>query len=228
MATKCYAPVRGSVIRVTRLDSCGDPNPGMSAVVVSKRVSSVNIDEVSDEGSNIRQRNFADELLFVDEGFSSFIGLTTDTTMCGVDPAVVSAFTNQPVVANPAGDIIGFDVVSGINLDNFAFSLEVWSKLAGATCDPSGFREWGYTVFPFVKGGRLGGFSFENAALEFMIMGAMTRDGNSWGVGPFDVTRTAAGVPSPLQTPLTANTHMRQIIVNLDPPVASCGAFPLA
>lgn len=231
-ATKCYAPVRGSVIRVTRLDACGEPDPGASAVVVSKRVSSVNIDEVSDEGTNIRERNFGDELLFTDDAYSSFIGLTTDTTLCGVDPALVNVFTNQPVALNGAGDIVGFDIVSGINLDEFAFSLEIWSKLAGAQCDPSGNREWGYTVFPFVKGGRLGGFSFENAAVEFQIMGAQTRDGNSWGVGPYDVTRAAGtagtpGVPSPLFTPLLPNAHMRQIVVNLDPPVASCGAFAL-
>lgn len=226
-ATKCYAPVRGSVIRLTRLDACGEPDPGLSAVVVSKRVSSITIDEVSDEGTNIRQRNFGDELLFTDDAYSSFVGLTTDTTLCGVDPDMINIFTDQPVVKDAAGDTIGFDIISGINLDDFGFSLEVWSKLAGSACDPSGFRQWGYSLFPFVKGGRLGGFSFENAALEFQIMGAQTRDGNGWGVGPFDVTRTAAGEAAPLFTAVPENLHMRQMIVNLDPPVASCGAFAL-
>ena len=226
--TKCYAPVRGSVIRVTRLDACGEPDPGASAVVVSKRVSSVSIDEVSDEGTNIRERNFGDELLYTDEAFSSLIGFMTNTTLCGVDPDLISIFTDQPVVKDQAGNTVGFDVNTGINLDEFAFSLEIWSKLAGAKCDPSGYREWGYTVFPFVKGGRLGSFSFENAAVQFQIMGAMTREGNGWGVGPYDVTRSSTGVSGPLFTPLLANTHMRQIVVNLDPPVAACGSFPLA
>lgn len=229
MATKCYAQVRGSVIRATRLDSCGIPDPGQSAVVVSKRVSSVTVDEVTDDGTNIRERNFADELIIVDDAYTSVLGYTLDAAFAGVDPGLISLLTKQPTVADSKGDIVGFDAQTHIDLDSFAFSLEVWSKIAGSACDPSGRRLWGYTVFPFVKGGRLGGFSFENAAVQFSMSGAQTRDGNAWGTGPYQVTRDATtGAPSPLTTPLATNTHFRNMLVNLDPPVASCGAFPLA
>lgn len=228
MTTKCYSPVRGSVIRVTKLDSCGVPDPGASAVVVSKRVSSVTIDEVTDDGTNVRERNFGDELLIVDDAFTTVLGYTVDTAYCGVDPGLISLMTATTMVADAAGDIVGFDAKSNVNLDDFAYSLEVWSKIANAACDPSGHRLWGYTVFPFLKGGRLGGFSFENSAVQFSSSGSQTRDGNSWGTGPFDVTRNGAGVPSPLPSALSSDTHFRSILVNLDPPVASCGAFPLA
>lgn len=228
MATKCYAQVRGSVIRVTKLDACGVPDPGASAVVVSKKVSTVTIDEVTDDGTNIRERNFADELCVVDDAFTSILGYTADTALCGVDPDLVSLFTGQPTVANAGGDIVGFDATTDVNLDSFGFALEVWSKIAGAACDPSGNRLWGYTVFPFLKGGRLGGFSFENGAVQFTISGAQTRDGNGWGVGPYDVDRDDSDAPSPLNTPLSVNTHFRNILVSLDPPEASCGAFALA
>src|SRR5690349_9388898 len=167
MTTKCYNQVRGSVIRVTKLDSCGNPDPGASAVVVSKKISTVAIEEVTESGTNIRERNFADELEVVDDAFEQFLGYNTNTTLCGVDPDLISLFTGQPVVLNAAGDVVGFDVNTGIDLDGFGFALEVWSKIAGATCDPSGFRNWGYSLFPFLKGGRLGGFSFENGLVQF-------------------------------------------------------------
>lgn len=228
MATKCFAPVRGSVIRVTRLDACGNPDPGASAVVVSKRVSSVTIDEVTEDGTNIRERNFGDELCIVDDAFTEILGYTAEIALCGVDPDLISLFTGQPVVTNAAGDVVGFDATTDVNLDSFGFSVEVWSRIAGAACDPSGNRQWGYTVFPFLKGGRVGGFSFENAAVQFTISGAQTRDGNGWGVGPFDVDRDDLGAPSPLNTPLGVNTHYRSMLVTLDPPEASCGAFALA
>lgn len=230
MATKCYAPVRGSVIRATRLDACGEPIAGASAVVVSKRISSVTIDEVTEDGTNIRERNFGDELMIVDDAYTEQIGFTADIALCGVDPDMISLFTNQPVVRNAAGDVVGFDANTGINLDDFGFSLEIWSKLAGSACTAAGYREWGYTVFPFLKGGRLGGFSFENAAVQFTISGAQTRDGNAWGVGPFDVDRGVGPAlsPAPLHTPLGENTAFRSIVVALDPPPASCGAFSLA
>lgn len=228
MATKCYAQVRGSVIRVTRLDACGNPDPGASAVVVSKRVSTVTIDEVTEDGTNIRERNFGDELCIVDDAFTQILGYTADIALCGVDPDLVSLMTGQPVVKNAAGDIVGFDASTGIDLDGFGFALEVWSRIAGSACDVSGNRPWGYTVFPFLKGGRVGGFSFENGAVQFTISGAQTRDGNGWGVGPFDVDRDMVGAPAPLHDALGANTHYRNTLVTLDPPAAACGAFPLA
>lgn len=228
MATKCYAQVRGSVIRVTRLDSCGNPDPGASAVVVSKRISTVTIDEVTEDGTNIRERNFADEICVVDDAYTQILGYTADIALCGVDPDLVSLLTGQPVVTNAAGDIVGFDATTDVNLDSFGFALEVWSRIAGTACDASGNRPWGYTVFPFLKGGRVGGFSFENGAVQFTISGAQTRDGNGWGVGPFEVDRDMGGNPSPLTDPLGENTHYRNILVTLDPPAASCGAFALA
>jgi len=226
--TKCYAQVRGSVIRVTRLDACGNPDPGLSAVVVSKRISTVTIDEVTDEGTNIRERNFGDELCIVDDSNTSIVGYTADVALCGVDPDLISLMTGQPVVRNAADDIVGFDANTDIDLDSFGFAIEVWSRIANSACDPSGFRPWGYTVFPFLKGGRLGGFSFENGAVQFTISGAQTKDGNGWGVGPFDVDRDELSAPSPLVTPLGERTHFRNILVTLDPPAAACGAFALA
>lgn len=230
MPTQCYAQARGRVIRVTKLDGCGVPNPGASAVVVSKRVSTVTIDEVTDSGTNIRDRNFGDELLVVDDSYDQVLGYTGTIALCGVDPDLISLFTGQPVVKNASGDTVGFDATTGIDLDSFGFAIEVWSKITGAACDASGRRKWGYTVFPFFKGGRLGSFSFENAAVTFNITGAQTRDGAQWGTGPFRVDRGASPTftPSPLFTPLTSNTHYRNQLVTLDPPVASCGAFPIA
>lgn len=228
MSTECYAQVRGRVIRVTRLDGCGVPDPGASAVVVSKRISTVTVDEVTDDGTNIRERNFADELCIVDDAFTTVIGYTADINLCGVDPDLVSLLTGQPVVLNAAGNIVGFDATTEVDLDSFGFSLEVWSRIAGSACDPSGNRKWGYTVLPYLKGGRIGGFSFENGPVSFTIAGAQTRDGNGWGSGPFDVDRDESALPIPLFTPLGVNTHYRNILVTLDPPEASCGAFALA
>ena len=228
MVTECYAPVRGSVIRVTRLDSCGVPDPGESAVVVSKRISSVTIDEVTEEGTNVRERNFGGEMCIVDDADTDVIGYTADIALCGVDPGLIGLLTRQPVVLNAAGDIVGFDATTTVDMDDTAFALEIWSRLAGSACAPSGFRKWGYTVFPYLKGGRIGGFSFENGPVQFTISGARTIDANGWGVGPFDVDRDEADAPSPLFTPLPEFAHFRNIVVTLDPPAAACGAFALA
>lgn len=226
--TKCYAQVRGSVIRATLLDACGNPDPGASAVVVSKRISTFTLNEVTDSGTNIRERNFADELCVVDDAFEQTIGYSAEAALCGVDPGLVTLLTGQPVVKNAAGDIVGWDATTSVDLDSFGVAFEVWSRIAGGACDASGHRPWGYTVFPFLKGGRLGGFSFQNGAVQFTITGAQSRDGNGWGVGPYDVDRDSLGAPAPLHTALPVNAHYRNILVTLDPPEASCGTFALA
>lgn len=228
MATQPFSQVRGRVIRVTKLDACGVPIPGETAVAVSKRISSVTIDEVTEEGTEIRERNFADEICIDDPAFTDVLGYSAEIALCGVDTNLISFMTGQPLVENASGDVVGFDATSGIDLDSFGFALEVWTRLSGSACDSSGNRKWGYTVFPFFKGGRLGGFSFENAAVQFTISGAQTRVGNGWGVGPFDVDRDEASQPAPLHTALGANTHYRNIVVSLDPPEASAEPFPLA
>lgn len=232
MPTKCYAQVRGSTIRVTRLDACGKPLPGTAAVAVSKRISSVTIDEVSEDGTNIRETNFGGDLCIVDDAFAQVVGYTADVALCGVDPDLISLFTGQPVVKNAQADTVGFDATSSVDLDSFGFSLEIWSKIAGVACSTSAgsYRPWGYTVFPYLKGGRLGGFSFENGAVQFSIQGAQTREGNQWGAGPFNVDRGVSPgfVAAPLFTALGVNTHFRNTLVTLDPPTATCGAATLA
>jgi hypothetical protein len=166
MSTKCYAQVRGSVIRVTRLDACGNPVPSESAVVVSKRISTITVDEVSDEGTNIRERNFGDELCIVDDAYAETIGYTVDAALCGVDPDLITFMTGLPVVENAAGDVVGFDADTGIDLDGFGFAIEIWSRIAGSACEPGGARPWGYTVFPSGPPGSPG-YCVSRRALRF-------------------------------------------------------------
>lgn len=228
MATKCFSQVRGRVVRVTRLDACGEPVPGQFAVAVSNRISSVALEEVTEEGNNVRERNFADELFIKDDGYASTLGYGATINLLGVDPDLIAIFTDQRVVKNALGHVVGFAGNTSINLDDFAFALEIWTKLGDSVCDPSGNRQWGYTPFPYLKGGRLGGFTFENGAVSFTINGAQTRDGNRWGVGPYDVDLDAGGNPAPLFEPLDPNDAFQNLMVSLDPPAASCGAFALA
>lgn len=232
-ATKCFAQVRGSVIRATKVDACGVPlrGVGTSAVVVSKRLSSIAWDPVTEDGTNIRERNFGGELSIVDDAKPSLIGYSANIALSGVDPDLVALFTGNPVVKNAAGDTVGFDSVDNVDLDSFGFAIEIWSRIAGSACQGvNGYRNWGYTVFPFLKGGMLGGVTFEDAAVSFSITNAQTQSGNQWGAGPFDVDRGAgpAFSPSPLFTALPANAHYRNILVTLEPPVAACGAATLA
>lgn len=107
MTTQCYAQVRGSVIRVTRLDACGTPVIGSSTTVVSERVSTITIDEVTEDGENIRDRNFGGKLCIVDDVPTQILGYTGEIALCGVDPDLINIFTGQSTVVDGDGGLTG-------------------------------------------------------------------------------------------------------------------------
>lgn len=143
--------------------------------------------------------------------------------------------------------VIGFD--SGTRLPVASFAMEVWSKLDQAAAQPTplGFdelpfdetpfdlgvsggglvsnpcsaRRWGYTLFPYLKGGYLSGFTFENGLLSFSLKGAQTRRMSRWGVGPYDLE----GPNQRLLSPVSRNTHFRTFITTAQPPAEQCGTL---
>jgi hypothetical protein len=136
-------------------------------------------------------------------------------------------------------EIRGFDSVT--RLSPVSFGLEVWSRLAGQVCGPSisvgfdeggfdmggfggvgdvgGNRDYGYTLFPHLRGGRLGGFTFSNGLVSFNIRGAQTRKAPRWNVGPYDLE----GPYMRLVTPVSRNTMFRQTLTVAPPPTDHCG-----
>lgn len=229
---ECYSMVRGSAIRVTELGSRGQTlNPVRYGV--SKSVVKVAINEVALEGANEMLSTPEDErrLRFVKS--TQTIRYTADIEFLRVDPGILSLVTGVPMVhgaslgfgETPFGewpfggavtsDVIGFDSVP--RLAPTAFSLEVWSKLTGSHC--VGEPRWGYTLFPFLKGGRLTGFKFHNGLVSFNLIGAQTRRMPRWGVGPHDIE----GPFERLITPVSRNTSWRSFVTQGAPPVEFCG-----
>lgn len=180
-----------------------DPRVGFAT---SKSVVEVRVNEVVETGNNEMLRNDEDErrLLFVRNGQT--IRHTVDIDFIRCDPGVLSLISGVGMTMNAAGDIVGFDAET--KRPSVGFALEVWSKLDSATAralSGPGFGEgefggtlfgggggcanprYGYTLFPYLKGGFLTGFRFENGLVSFNLRGAQTRKASRWGVGPYDL-----------------------------------------
>jgi hypothetical protein len=104
--------------------------------------------------------------------------------------------------------------------------MELWSNVPAGVCS-GGTTAYGYLLFPFVTGGTLGDFTVENAALNFTLTGAATKDGNTWGVGPFNVVRNASNVAGPLNTAIATTRHMHMELTTVAPPTAAANATAL-
>lgn len=228
MATKCASFVRGRRMRVTRLDACGRPVYGDDSVVISKGFVSIAYTANTDEGEEINVTNASGERCIYEPASPTFLGYSVEITFCNVDPDLFAMLTGQEVTYDANGDVDGFTMDTAISVADTAFALEAWtgSPSSGA-CDDGAEGQYGYVLLPFVQGGVLGDFTLENAEVTFTISGAATKDGNAWGVGPYDVMVGAGGTPSALLVPLKSTQHLLLKVVGIAPPEPECGARPL-
>lgn len=214
MSTECYSMVRGSIMRVTKLDKRGYPWVlGWPVTYAASRgVSRIALDPVVEQGGSEMLRSLDEQRRILLVRNDETIRYLMNATFTGVDPGLLSLMANVPLVTNAAGDIVGFDSTTKLRAASYA--LEVWTKLAGSAC-ADGIQRWGYTVFPFLKGGWLSGFTFSNTGVTFSLEGAQTQRANKWGRGPYSIDHGP--------DPVSGNTPFRQTISYIVPPQPSQG-----
>lgn len=228
MATKCRSYVRGRAMRVTKLDGCGRVVYSDCSTVTSDGFVSVAYTANTDDGEEINVQNAAGERCIYDPAIPTFLGYTIEVTFCNVDPDLFAMMTGQRTITDAFGDVVGFAMDSSVKASDVAFALEVWAGSQGnGACVDGATGNYGYILLPFLQGGIVGDFTIENAEVTFTVSGAATKDGNSWGVGPYDVVVGADSTPAPLPDPLTTTDHLYVIETGIAPPEAMCGCRPL-
>jgi hypothetical protein len=231
--TKCLQPVKGRRLRVTRLDSCGRPVYGEDSQAVSKGFINVAFTANTTESDEINLTNAAGEVCVYEASVQTLTGYTLEIQFCGVDPDLLSIVTGQPVVLGADGEtVIGFDIDTSVDLADVNFGFELWlgAPTSNTACAPGSTGKFGYLLLPYLSGGILGDFTVENAAVTFTITGSATKDGNAWGVGPYNdimLNNATPAVPGPMPSPVSATTALRLIEVDLLPPEPECGSRPL-
>ena len=161
---------------------------------------------------------------------TTLTGYAVEIAFCEVDPELFALVTGQPVVLDSFGNAIGFDIDTATSLTGQGFALELWAgSAAGDACATEGAQgSYGYLLLPFLQGGIVGDFTVENGSVTFTLTGANTRDGNSWGVGPYaDIQIGAGGQPGPMLSPVGSTVALRTILTDVAPPEAVCGCRPL-
>lgn len=228
MASKGYTAVKGRRVRATRVDGCGRVVFGEGSQAVSKGFITVEWTANTIESEEINQQNAAGERCIYEPSEPEVTGYTLNMTFCEVDPEFFSLVTGQRVYYDGNGDAIGIAISTDVSLEGQGFALETWAGApAGDACaDEAAQGSYGYFLAPFLKGGILGDYTVENGAITFTISGATTRNGNSWGAGPYSVMING-GVPGPLTTALEPNDHKLLIWVGVAPPEAFYGTRPV-
>jgi hypothetical protein len=211
MGTECFATVRGSTIRVTALTARGMlPGEGPVRYAVSRSVARVSVNEVSDSGSGGVLRDEHDQPRIGLPDITDGLGYSLDADLMRVDPGLLNLMLAVPLATDAAGNVVGFDASTRLPLASFA--LEVWSKLTGEVCKDG--QRWGYTLFPYLRGGVLGGVTFNNGLVSFGMKRSMARKGSLWGPGPYDMSAPFER----LWDPVSRNDWWTMAVTDVPPP----------
>lgn len=220
--------IRGRVARVTRTDNCGRPVFGEYNSAISEGVITAAFTANTVETDEINVPNFGGKRCVYEAAETTLAGYGVELTFCNVDFEMFELITKQPLVFNDQGGVVGIEPDTKISLSGEGFALEIWTGAQGTdVCDdPDAQGEYGYLLLPFLKGGIVGDFTIENGAVNFVITGASTRDGNRWGSGPYAV-EMVGGVPAPLYQAVSKTAPLRIMTVSVAPPPEAVGARPL-
>lgn len=226
--TKTMTPVRGRRYRITRLDSCGNPVFGDDGQAVTKGVVTAAFTATTNSADDIQVVNSGGENCVFEPGVTSLEGFSAEIEFCGMDPDVFEIMTGMPVIYDIDGAAVGVAVDVGVDLESFAFSLEIWTGLkAEDACGQVGDIDYGYILVPYMKGGHLSDFTVENGAIDFTISDATSRTGGAWGKGPYNVVVNEGDVAGPLLVSLTSTQVLVLMLTKVEPPAAAVGGRPL-
>jgi hypothetical protein len=231
MTATCDSEYQGLVVRLTRLDECGNIVAGACGYATSKGFIKVGLEKDEEEGEAIAPKLANGERCFYRKTRPQLNGYGVDIEFCNVDPELFEIATGVTLVTDDAVAPVthGFAVDSA-SYGDANFALELWTNLALNDCTVGGTtRRWGYLLLPWLTGGTFTPpDSIENKEVNFSISGAMTQDGNQWGIGPYDIQLDKNGDPSPLYTALSATSHLLKWKVNVAPPTPTCGCQTLS
>lgn len=224
MADRQVSPIKARVIRVVKLDVCGNPVTGAaSAQWVGKGFTELSPSPDYEEGEEFLQK-LADGTLCVNQKDpSSLKRVGLEGHFCTLSPDLIQLATGEQIILTGSGTVTGTGVMFGTDPLDEHFSLELWQPVAGAgACDSSGNQYFVYWAFPNVTNAMIGDFTFENAVFDWTMNFETDGAGYLWGDSPGATSWLPAGVTVP------QGKHFLFNITTTPPPAVTAGAVALA
>lgn len=226
MANESRTLLQGEAIRVTKVDECGEVVPGACGYAVDVCFASVGMADNVEAPTEYKVKSASGAYCVNQRGRPQLNWIDVTVTLLRVNPELVSLMTGLPVIYDDSPDpvAVGF----GTDTDTYAtgqFALEMWTNLAvnpdGAACTDAGTL-YGYLLLPWMGDAQIGDITVEDGAANLVLTG-ITKGGNQWGTGPWDVVRDNADAASPLLEAIPTNRHRHLQWTSLAPPAATDG-----
>lgn len=233
MTSVCHSVVRAPAARVTRLGPCGelpDEESDGCDFATTESFVDITLTKVLQERQDALQLN-ANGDICVDKPKPPILRwYEVVITFCNVDPELFNIVSAEPLILNDAAspEAIGWCTLpDSPSASNFA--LEFWTGTEDEGCSDDDVV-YGYGLLPRITQGMIGDVSITNGVINFTVSG-ITRGGNQWGVGPYNVLINESGanigLPGPLLSAANANAHKCFFWTELPPPDGVCGCQDL-
>ncbi len=223
----CVTPIKGRVIRVIKLDTCGNVITGASgAVVVADGFISVKPSPQYEDGTEFTKKRADGQLCVNQKDPGQLKRVSLDILMCVLDPDMRVIMDGARLLQTSG--TTGTGAFFNDALLSSRFSLEIWQNVSGRNaCNAAGQQQYVYWAFPNVGNAQVQDFTIGNEALEWNE----TAETMSVGQGAVAPIATWGGFPtaSPPSSYLssgafTAGDHYAYNVTTVAPPTATCGA----
>lgn len=237
ISSRCWASVRGEVLRATRLSDCCEPVDQTCGVVVTDGFISLVLTQNIEAAQSITVKNAADRVCVYDPGCDSLLDLTAVLTLCKINPELIGIMTGQEVVLDYAGVAVGTRRSTDLAC-NRRFAVEVWTTVPGTACQGTPpLPQFGYYLLPCLRSATItGDITIDGANAVSVELTAKTTIPSLWGVGPdtaggdYEVVPIdALNTPGLLLTPIGNTDHDHMQLTTIAPPAvpAECGCTAL-
>lgn len=226
-AAICATPIKGSMLRLVKVDVCGVPVTGTnSIVIVTKGFVQIQQSPQYEDGQEFFERT-ADGTPCVNQKDDPVLKrLQLQVQMCEIDPVGAALVSSARVLSaeSPTLTGVGFAVSEGVPSNRF--DMEVWQQVAGSSaCDASGLQRYIYNAWPNVGAVQLQDYTIENGRSTLSWQGETRAAAAQWGRGPGTGTKwmpnhATAGALATLD-------HWGWAITTTPPPTAACGSSTL-
>jgi hypothetical protein len=218
--SNCAAPIKGRVIRIVKLDVCGNPVTGTSGMqVVHQAFTQVAQDPQYEDGTEFFERTASGGICVnqKDDPVLKRMNLTIDFCSVNVTATAFMASARELTVGSTTG--YGFAVSEGSPVNRY--SLEVWQEVAGSgACSASGLQQYIYNAWPNVGSTKLGGYTVELARSTLQLMSETRAVSATAGIGWLAKNGSANWLPA--GTTLAGTEHWLWNITTTAPPTAAC------
>jgi hypothetical protein len=229
MVSNCATPIKGTHMRIVKVDTCGSPVTGTSSLVaVTKGFVQVQMEPQYEEGDEFFQRT-ADGTICVNQKDNAALkrfNLTIDFCEINVSASAFMVTARELTVGSSPTTGYGFAMAEGVPTNRF--SLEVWQQVAGSgACDPStGAQRYIYHAWPNIGNGKLGSYTIQNDRSTLQILGetqaASMVSTIGWGDGPGSGTSWL-----PAGQTVQTGEHWLWTITTSAPPTPACSPTTL-